>query len=235
MIYGRIPGGRHSLSSSQDKPCEFGDHVPFDGLCLIDDGDSLKKICSHHVCTLGLQFVMGTGRQQMKAIHETTKTTVMIPSSRSKPGHAQMKADDQRLAPLLAHLDLLLNLGEVHATRVVAALVDGMQGHANREGTINHVYLPILMGYRSWYKRYMLSLGLHTWCAPDGAIIVNGVDSGKPSDHGYVSFSVYYRKWRTAYTQLKVSRPAEDICRYCFVFANRHKYLTNHSAVAVAD
>ena len=63
MIYGRTPGGRHSLSSSQDKPREFGDHVPFDGLCLVDDGDSLKKICSQHVCTLGLQFVMGTGKQ----------------------------------------------------------------------------------------------------------------------------------------------------------------------------
>ena len=171
----------------------------------------------------------------MKAIRETAMTTVMIPSSRSKPSHAQMKVDDPWLAPLLAHLDLLLNLGEVCATRVVSTLVDGMQGHANRKGTIAHVYLPILMGYRSCCKPYMLLLGLHTRCAPDGAIIVDGVDSGKPSDHGYVSFSAYYHKWRTAYPQLKVSRPAEDICRYCSVFANRHRYLANHSAVAVAD
>jgi hypothetical protein len=128
-----------------------------------------------------------------------------------------MKADDPRLAPLLAHLDLLLNLGDVRATRVVSTLVDGVQGHTNRKGTIDHVYLPISIGYRSCYKRYMLSLGLQTWCAPDGAIIVDGVDSGKPSDHGYVSFSAYYHKWRTAHPQLKVSRPAEDICRYCFV------------------
>ena len=33
MIYGRTPGGRHSLSSSRDKIREFGYHVPFDGLC----------------------------------------------------------------------------------------------------------------------------------------------------------------------------------------------------------
>ncbi len=104
----------------------------------------------------------------MKAIRETAMTTVMIPSSRSKPSHAQMKVDDPRLAPLLAHLDLLLNLGEVCATRVVSTLVDGMQGHANRKGTIAHVYLPILMGYRSCYKPYMLLLGLHTRCAPAG-------------------------------------------------------------------
>ena len=59
----------------------------------------------------------------MKAIRETAKTTAMIPSSRSKPSQAQMKADDPQLAPLLAHLDLLLNLGEVRATRVVSTLV----------------------------------------------------------------------------------------------------------------
>ena len=79
MIYGRTPGGQHSLSSSQDKPREFGYYMPFDGLCLYVDGDSLKKIC---FCALGLHFVMGTARQQMKAISETTKTTAMIPRHR---------------------------------------------------------------------------------------------------------------------------------------------------------
>ena len=107
----------------------------------------------------------------------------MIPLSHShdgKPSHAQMKVDDPRLAFLLAHLDLLLNLGEVCATCVVATLVDGMQGHANHEGTINHVYLPILIGYRTCYKRYMLCLGLHTQCTPDGAIIVVGLTAVNP-------------------------------------------------------
>ena len=61
------------------------------------------------------------------------------------------------------------------------------------------------------------------------------VDSGKPSDRGYVSFSAYYRKWRTAYPQLKVSCPAEDICGYCFVFTNCNRDHTSHSAAAVAD
>ena len=30
------------------------------------------------------------------------------------------------------------------------------------------------------------------------------------------------------YPQLKVSRPAEDICAYCFTFANHHRYLAQH-------
>ncbi len=42
---------------------------------------------------------------------------------------------------------------------------------------------------------------------------------------------LFFRKWKLDYPQLKVSRPVEDICQYCFVFANRHRYLANHSGM----
>ena len=57
------------------------------------------------------------------------------------------KNNDPRVAPLKFHLDYLLSLGEVCATRVVATLVDGIQGHANRDDTVDIVYLPISMGF----------------------------------------------------------------------------------------
>jgi hypothetical protein len=76
----------------------------------------------------------------------------------------------------------------------------------------------------------MHSLGYKIRCKPDGAkYIVDGIVDGKPSDHGYVSFSAYYKRWKREYPRLKCSRPAEDICNHCFVFANRHRYLANHS------
>ena len=156
IIYGRHPGGRHSLCTSHHNQRRFGYHVPFDGLCLGDDGESLEKIRSHHFSELGLQFVMGTGRRRMKTIRAIAKTTAVMPLSRDQSKcqrNAGIKVDDPQLAPLLAHLDYLLDLGEVRATRVVTTLVDGIQGHANREDTIDQVYLPISMGYRSCYKR----------------------------------------------------------------------------------
>ena len=90
MIYGHAPG------TSQHSRREYGYHVPFDGSCLDDDGDSLVMILSHSFCRLGLQSVMGIGRRRMKTIQETAKTTAMIPLSRNagKPSNAQMKADD---------------------------------------------------------------------------------------------------------------------------------------------
>ena len=144
-----------------------------------------------------------------------------LPLLHGMPSHAELKADNTRSISLRHHLDYLLNLGEVRATRVVATFVDGMNGHANWDDTIDMVYLSISMGYRSCYIRYMISLGFNTRCNPDGQILVDGVTSGKPCNHGYVSFLAYYNKWRKEYPQLKVSRPAEDICQYCFVFANK--------------
>jgi len=164
-------------------------------------------------------------------IGQVSKFTDIMPRRYSRMSNAAMKADDPQSTLLKYHLDYLLELGKVQATRVVATLSDGgEQGHANREDTVDMVYLPISMGYRNCYKRYMHSLGYKIRCKPDGANnIVDGIVDGKPSDHSYVSFSAYYNKWKREYPQLKVSRPEEDICNHCFVFANRHRYLANHS------
>jgi len=56
------------------------------------------------------------------------------------------------------------------------------------------------------------------------------VDSGD-----YVSFPTYYYKWKTSFPKLKVSKPIEDICAYCYAFANRHKYQANCAIMGRGD
>jgi hypothetical protein len=167
VIYRKtIPGAKY-----------FFYHVPFDGACFdVDERDSVEALRTHLLCTAGLQTVMGIGYRRMGSIRNaSTKSTVMPVSGNSgKPSHAKMKADDPRAAPLKHHMEYLVELGEVRATRVVATLVDGVQGHANREDTVDNVYLPMSMGYRNCYKRYMNSIGFKIRCNPAGAIIVDG-------------------------------------------------------------
>ncbi len=45
----------------------------------------------------------------------------------------------------------------------------------------------------------------------------------------FVTFSTYYYKWKTSFPKRKVSKLVKDICAYCYVFANRHKYLANRA------
>jgi hypothetical protein len=220
-------------------------HVPFDGSSFADDsegGESIKEICAHRLCTAGIQTVMGIGYRRMKRICEASTCTTIMPLSGNlgTPSHATMKANDPRAAPLQHHMEYLLELGEVRATRVVATLVDGIQGRANREDTVDNVYLPMSMGYRNCYNRYMNSLGFKTRCKANGELVVDGIEmeeggrKKKPIELGYVSFTMYYRNWKNKFSQLKVSRPAEDICQYCFVFSNRHRYFADHSAREVS-
>jgi hypothetical protein len=81
----------------------------------------------------------------------------------------------------MRHFEYLKNLGEVRATRVVAASVDGMQGHANHDNSLDVTYLPILLGYPSCYKQYMALLGNVVQTTAMGAFIVTGGD-GKEVD-----------------------------------------------------
>jgi hypothetical protein len=43
----------------------------------------------------------------------------------------------------------------------VATFVNDMHGHANWDDTVDQVYLFISIGYRSYDKWYMTSLGFH--------------------------------------------------------------------------
>jgi hypothetical protein len=114
-------------------------------------------------------------------------------------------------------------------TQVVATLVDGMQGHANCDDSINVTYLPLSMGYQSCYKRYMALLGYPVRTTEMGAFIETGGD-GKEVDAGeYCSFPTYFNLWKHDFPDLKVSWPVEDICKDCFAFANRHRYLANRT------
>jgi hypothetical protein len=142
--------------------------------------------------------------------------------------------DEKRLVPLMRHLEHLTKLGEVRATRCVATLVDGTLGHANRDDDDDAVYIPMHMGYRSCYNRYMASLGYCVWTDAVGALTVNRLkgenDENEPVDSKeFVSYPTYYYKWKRSFPNLKVSKPEEDICAYCYAFANRHKYLANQA------
>ncbi len=69
-----------------------------------------------------------------------------------------------------------------------------------------------------------------------GAIIVEG-EGGKVVNLGeYVSYPTYYYKWKRNFPNLKVSwLVEEDICRYCYAFANQHGYLANHTMGTVGN
>ncbi len=141
--------------------------------------------------------------------------------------------NDERANELKVHVERLLELGEVQATQVIATLVDGECRHDNRVDTVDMVYLPASFGFCLCYKWYMENLGYYALMHCNGGIIVEGIDGKAINWKEFVPFATYCRFWKKNYPWLKVSWPVEDICQYCFVFANCHRYLANHSAMSL--
>jgi hypothetical protein len=71
----------------------------------------------------------------------------------------------------------------------------------------------------------MESLGYKVTVGPNETLKAEGADRTEDA----VALSTYYTKWKTNYPSLKVSLPAEEICYYCYTFANKHMMLSNNT------
>jgi hypothetical protein len=202
-------------------------------LPFVEDGtDAVEdKVRTHLMCKRGLVILLSFGERRYVSIRSAAMSSAVLPDHKSigKKNYNAVEKNERKYQPLLHHFEYLKNLGEVRATRVVSTLVDGMGGHANRDNNIDVTYLPISMGYRSCYKRYMKALGYDVRTTPMGGFVVTADDEGQEVDPGaYVTFPTYLNLWKRDFKNLKVSRPAEDICKDCYVFANRHRHLAHH-------
>jgi hypothetical protein len=61
------------------------------------------------------------------------------------------------------------------------------------------------------------------------AFIVMGEDVKEVDTGKYCSFPTYFNRWKRDFPELRVSWPVEDICKDCYIFANCHRYLANHT------
>jgi len=205
-------------------------------LPFVDDGtdgvldDNVRKCL---LCKCGMMILFNFGQRRYASLRSAAKSLAVLPDHKKcgKKNYNAIENNDRKYQPLLHHFEYLMNLGEVRATRVVATLVDGMGGHTNRDSDIDVTYLPTSLGYRSCYKRYMKALGYDIRTTPNGGFVVTAENEGQEVDPGgYVSFPTYVNLWKRDFKNLKVSRPSEDICKDCYVFANRHRHLAHHSS-----
>jgi len=122
---------------------------------------------------------------------------------------------------LKKHFKYVHKVAEDRAVKVKKTVVAGEGGRANCMDTEGNVYLPIHMGYRICYYRYMdmESLGYTVTVCPNGTLTVVEEDpttnTNDEEQHDYLNLRTYWTKWKMLYPRMKVSRPAEDICGYC--------------------
>jgi hypothetical protein len=83
--------------------------------------------------------------------------------AKGKTNYNSLWNNYRKMGPLMRHLEYLMEFGdEVRATRVVTTLVEGMEARVNRDNDDGERYLPMSMGYRNCYNRYLASLDILT-------------------------------------------------------------------------
>ncbi len=136
--------------------------------------DEMVRI--HLICTLDLQRILAFSKKRYGSIWTALRFISVMPAHKSigNKNYDPIKMNNQKCEPLMRHFECLKNPGEVRATQVDATLVDGMQGHANCNDSLDVTYLPLLLGYWTCYKQYMASLGYIVQTTEMGAFIVRG-------------------------------------------------------------
>ncbi len=206
--------------------------LPYDGTWCEDMEDVLNTARGHKLCTKGLCLVMGIRNERFQSIrHASIKGIIPPHKAVGKRGNRAIKNDDPRMIHLKDNFKYLHKLAEDRAVKVTKTAVDGEGGHANRMDTEGNVYLPIHMGYRNRYYLYMELLGYKVTVGPHRSLTVDKEDAANANcEQDFVTFSTYWSKWKILYPHMKVSRPAEDICSYCYTFANKHRILSSRQS-----
>ena len=182
----------------------------------IDDGMNVVHEAErkHMLCSRGLTILLDYGTKRWQSIRMVTTTTGVLPVHKATGKQAPNSMTQHKIEPMMRHLQYLTNLGEVRATRVVSSMVEDMEERTNRDVDDDAIYLPKYMTIHSCYKRYMNMLRYNARTTGSGVTIIERADGNDIDTDDFVSFPTYF------YT-------VEDICQYCYAFANRHKYLEN--------
>ena len=143
-----------------------------------DDPLGVGKLIGKEMCQQGLYRAMGLTDRGMRRIREVASSTGVLQLHGLKgKGGGNNCMDPEVLASLEQHFEELCGLGEVLATRVMAALVDGGRVLTNQgndaDADKNIYYLPISDGYRPCYCRFMLELGYKTTTTADNGKITH--------------------------------------------------------------
>ena len=121
-------------------------------------------------------------------------------------------------------------LAEPSATRLVRDVTGQLTMGDNNEDIL---YLLSHMSKRGVYRQYCEHRGKRVVTSNDGQTTLEDMEGRDQKDT--ISWSTFFNYWNGHFSHLRVSQPHEDICKECYVFANRQRYVTADSSCVIID
>jgi hypothetical protein len=196
-----------------------------------DNSDEYHNLRISKICTSAMLDLLGKRRRWWFVCREHAKNNT-LPSHALKGRTPNNKRKWNTLfeEDLKTHFEQLKQEAEPVATGVVRELT----GETNLRDAVDADYFPPSVSKRSCYGRFCLERGWRISSSNKGTIQktpIEGLDQQEiPSLTSYNSF------WEKHYDKLKVRKPTEDICGYCYRIYNSSKFrLSTFDAEQVED
>jgi hypothetical protein len=101
-----------------------------------------------------------------------------------------------------------------------------------RDDDDKYEYLSSSVTMRKCYEKYCYTIGKKIKVNNQGTVVSKTVVEDLPDEEdrkeGIPSWTAYRMFWKKHYDHLKVSKPSEDICGFCYKFHNAYKYKGLH-------
>jgi hypothetical protein len=177
------------------------------------------------VCASTLMDILGVGKRWwMRCNIHANNNTLPQHTLKGQPTNLKRKWNELFEDSLVEHFELLREDTGPIATRFVRERTGEI---TTRDDDDKSEYLAPNWSKRRCYAKYCRTKGVEVSTTNRGTIIkkpLAGLGEEGAAMQRVPSWGAYLSFWTKRYANLKVSRPAEDICQYCYVFHNLHKY-----------
>ena len=172
------------------------------------------------ICVSALLLVIGYGRKKWLNICKSIDGCMH--GNKGNNNHKR-KVDDPVMIKVREYFTELVGYSEVNATRFVREKTGTVTIRDNNE---KMRYLPPSMSKRYCYMRYCSDNGYDVETTSQGTTKLTKL-AFDDTNIECIHWSTYWQLWKKDYAFLKVNKPLEDICGFCYQFYNRHRYKTN--------
>lgn len=211
---------RYAKPSPSNKRCFLIPYVP-------EPAKDYSAVHDHKICVSALITMMGFSDGRWKTIKKLATTGGdSTHGLQGKAGNRKRSSESLIVRDLREHFTVLEGFAEPQATRYVREVTGEV---TERDNDDKSIFLPTSMSKRYCYKRYCYDRGVAVKTNNKGVMTTEPRTDFEGEPKECIPYSSYFRFWGTEYSHLKVGKPSEDICSYCFMFANRHKYRSNKS------
>jgi len=201
--------------------------MPYD-VSGVDNPEEVAVALQHRtICRSAMMTLVHFGKRRMKTIKSIASRNGVAPRHGNTGKRKRLREDDPKLIAIREHFEILIKLAEdcPRATRIVQKIIDGFIQRSTRDNDGDDaVYLPFSMGVRPCYYRYLQEQGYSVKVHQDGTYTVKHAGAGG-GEKPYVALSTYYNIWQRDYGFLKVNKPVEDICAYCYGLSHRSQFM----------